>query len=82
MKLQRSLKPTPGNRRCSEPDDAEDPVYTDTLSLDISTVEPSLAGPEPSAGQDIARRHENFLQRKPSGKRRKRGFPARGKRAL
>lgn len=26
-------------------DDAEDPVYTDTLSLDISTVEPSLAGP-------------------------------------
>ena len=26
-------------------DDAEDPVYTDTLSLDISTVEPALAGP-------------------------------------
>ena len=26
-------------------DDAEDPVYTDTLELDISTVEPSLAGP-------------------------------------
>ncbi len=26
-------------------DNAEDPVYTDTLSLDISTVEPSLAGP-------------------------------------
>ena len=26
-------------------DDSEDPVYTDTLSLDISTVEPSLAGP-------------------------------------
>ena len=26
-------------------DDAKDPVYTDTLSLDISTVEPSLAGP-------------------------------------
>jgi aconitate hydratase len=26
-------------------DDAEDPAYTDTLSLDISTVEPSLAGP-------------------------------------
>ena len=26
-------------------DDARDPVYTDTLSLDISTVEPSLAGP-------------------------------------
>ena len=26
-------------------DDAEDPIYTDTLELDISTVEPSLAGP-------------------------------------
>ena len=26
-------------------DDAEDPVYTDTLELDISAVEPSLAGP-------------------------------------
>lgn len=26
-------------------DDAEDPVYTDTLDLDLSTVEPSLAGP-------------------------------------
>lgn len=26
-------------------DDAEDPVYTDTLELDLSTVEPSLAGP-------------------------------------
>ncbi len=26
-------------------DDSEDPVYTDTLSLDISTVKPSLAGP-------------------------------------
>ena len=26
-------------------DDSEDPIYTNTLSLDISTVEPSLAGP-------------------------------------
>ncbi len=26
-------------------DNTEDPVYTDTLTLDISTVEPSLAGP-------------------------------------
>ena len=26
-------------------DDAEDPVYTDTLELDLSAVEPSLAGP-------------------------------------
>ncbi|MCH9001119.1 MAG: aconitate hydratase AcnA [Planctomycetes bacterium] len=27
-------------------DDSPDPIYTDTLSLDISTVEPSLAGPK------------------------------------
>jgi len=27
-------------------DDSTDPIYTDTLSLDISTVEPSLAGPK------------------------------------
>ena len=26
-------------------DDSEDPIYTNTLELDISTVEPSLAGP-------------------------------------
>jgi len=26
--------------------DAEDPVFTDTLSLDLNTVEPSLAGPK------------------------------------
>ena len=45
-------------------DDAEDPVYTDTLELDISTVEPSLAARAP-AGQDIARGHEKFLQREP-----------------
>ena len=32
-------------QRMFRTDDAEDPVYTDTLSLDISTVEPSLAGP-------------------------------------
>lgn len=27
-------------------DDTEDPVFTDTLTLDLSTVEPSLAGPK------------------------------------
>ena len=32
-------------QRMFRTDDAEDPAYTDTLSLDISTVEPSLAGP-------------------------------------
>jgi aconitate hydratase len=27
-------------------DDAEDPIYTDSIELDLSTVEPSLAGPK------------------------------------
>ena len=26
------------------------PIYTDTLELDLATVEPSLAGPTPAAG--------------------------------
>jgi len=46
-------------------DDAEDPVYTDTLSLDISTVEPSLAGPSRpqdriSLGDMKSSYHENL----------------------
>ncbi len=31
-----------------------DPVYTATLELDLSTVEPSLAGPEAAAGSRVA----------------------------
>ena len=63
-------------------DDAEDPVYTDTLELDLSTVEPSLRGSEPPAGQDIARRHKEFLHRKSRrpGRRAKRKFSRDGKR--
>ena len=49
-------------------DDAEDPVYTDTLSLDISTVEPSLAGPSRpqdriSLGDMKSSYHENLQAR-------------------
>ncbi len=49
-------------------DDAEDPVYTDTLSLDISTVEPSLAGPSRpqdriSLGDMKTSYHENLRVR-------------------
>lgn len=49
-------------------DDAEDPVYTDTLSLDISTVEPSLAGPSRpqdriSLGNMKSSYHENLQAR-------------------
>ena len=34
--------------------DSPDPIYTQTLELDLSTVEPSLAGPEASAGSRVA----------------------------
>ncbi|MXZ12760.1 MAG: aconitate hydratase AcnA [Candidatus Dadabacteria bacterium] len=49
-------------------DDAEDPVYTDTLELDISTVEPSLAGPSRpqdriSLGDMKSSYHENLQAR-------------------
>ena len=49
-------------------DDAEDPVYTDTLELDISTVEPSLAGPSRpqdriSLGDMKSSYHENLQSR-------------------
>ena len=49
-------------------DDAEDPVYTDTLELDISTVEPSLAGPSRpqdriSLGDMKSSYHENLRAR-------------------
>ena len=49
-------------------DDSEDPVYTDTLELDISTVEPSLAGPSRpqdriSLGDMKTSYHENLETR-------------------
>jgi len=40
---------------------AEEPVFTDTLSLDLSTVEPSLAGPKrPQDRVPLARAAEEF----------------------
>ncbi len=49
-------------------DDVKDPVYTDTLELDISTVEPSLAGPSRpqdriSLGDMKSSCHENLQAR-------------------
>ena len=63
-------------------DDAEDPIYTDTLELDISTVEPSLAGPSRpqdriSLGDMKSSYHENLQAR---GTRRERRRIARRKR--
>ncbi len=38
--------PTPASRACSTPPDSEDPTFSDTLALDLSSVEPSIAGPK------------------------------------
>ena len=39
-------RPMPRRRACSASADTPDPVFTDTLALDLATVEPSLAGPK------------------------------------
>ena len=38
-------RPTAASRGCSTTSESEDITYSDTLALDLSTVEPSLAGP-------------------------------------
>ena len=54
-------------------DDTPDPVYTDTLALDISTVEPSHGGTEPPAGQglpqSLSRNHMKKYSRRRPGRR-------------
>ncbi len=56
-------------------DDTPDPVYTDTLELDISTVQPSMAGPSRPQDRvplkDLKESYENVLKTKtndPEGK--------------
>ena len=39
-------RPTPRRRACAAPSARRDPVFTDTLELDLGTVVPSLAGPK------------------------------------
>ncbi len=52
-------------------DDSEDPIYTDTLELDISTVEPSLAGPSRPQDRislkDMKESYNESLQAKTEG---------------
>ncbi len=49
------------------------PVFTDMLELDLSTVEPSLAGPEASAGSRAAHAGQVRLRRGPVRHRQGRG---------
>ena len=43
-------RPTPRRRACGATTTAPSPLFTDTLELDLGTVEPSLAGPKRPAG--------------------------------
>ncbi len=51
-------------------DDTPDPVFTDTIELDLTTVEPSLAGPEASAGSRSAASGEAHVSRRAHGRSR------------
>jgi aconitate hydratase len=48
-------RPMPRRRACGAPT-SPDPVFTDTLELDLGTVEPSLAGPKRPQDRVAARR--------------------------
>ncbi len=45
-------------------DSTPDPVFTDTLTLDLGTVEPSLAGPAPAAGPCATHRRRQVVCRR------------------
>ena len=48
-------------------DATPDPIYSDTLELDLGTVEPTLAGPKRPAGpRAFARKQKAFRLRSPS----------------
>ncbi len=56
-----------------------EPIFTDTLELDISTVEPSLAGPRrPQDRVPLSRLSANFEEELPSWEESKKRVPVRG----
>ena len=55
-------RPMPRRRACGATDDTPDPVFTDTLELDLDDVEPSLAGPKRPQDRVHARRREGRLR--------------------
>ena len=60
-----SSRPTPRRRACSARPTTPDPVFTDTLELDLADVQPSLAGPKRPAGPRRARRRRSRLRQAP-----------------
>ena len=83
-------RPTRRRRACSARDATPDAVYTDTLTLDLATVEPSLAGPRRpqdrvplSNGEDVVRQRRcRELQKGIKKPARRRGRTARRSRAV
>ena len=55
--------PTPASRGCSSTRDSPDPVFSDTLELDLGEVVPSIAGPKrPQDRVPLADAKEAFLE--------------------
>ena len=80
----RSSRPMPRRRGCSGPTDTPDPVFTDTLELDLDDVEPSLAGPKrPQDRVALADTKAGFTKaldtRVPQGRRGREALPGRGR---
>ena len=64
-------RPIPKPRACSATTDSPDPVFTDTLELDLTTVVPSLVGPQAPAGPRVAQRRGAEIRRGAEGSRRR-----------
>ena len=66
-------RPTPRRRACGATRPRPDPVFTDTLELDLGDVRPSLAGPKRPQDRVLARRRQAGLRAarwRPSSRRR------------
>ena len=62
-------------------DATPDPLYTDTLELDLATVTPSMAGPKrPQDRVELARREEEFPRRRSRTRRENRASRSTAKR--
>ena len=57
-------RPTPRNRGCSTRPSTPEAAYSDTLELDLATVEPSLAGPTRPQDRVRAGRREEVVRRR------------------
>ncbi len=70
-------RPTPRRKACSAPTRRRDPVFTDTLELDLDDVEPSLAGPKrPQDRVPLAERRDALSPRRSTRNTARRRKPA------